>query len=375
MPWPEERGMVLGDRSCGAGRGAAGTSRPSCPSSGSRISIFSYHGHTQTPPPAPSRGELQVFLLHPQESRFLSDFLFWAIGLLPSSGSAGRAGEPRGLGGGTASSWGRCSKGSCWLGGSTGGVTHTAPTPLFSPVLAGGSSTQHEVPTRSPPETHSPALPPRHHLGWRPNSIPVPPVPPVPPGWLQAGVQGPHKARLSPRGRALIPAAALPTPGGSAASSSSSQAENAWPTRIKCKAPRGRHAAGFGEQPQQPGRAFSFFWEISKMVQNRGCQQSTRPARACHPPLPASLFKMKFRKAAGGAQGCSGGGRRGAGGGRILPAGPRGTAKPRLPQPGHQWQHLPEEESKPSLGAAFLRGSGTGKQLGSGSGWQTEVRR
>lgn len=77
-----------------------------------------------------------------------------------------------------------------------------------------------------------------------------PPVPPVPPGWLQAGVRGPHKARLSLRGHALIPAAALPTPGGSAASSSSSQAEKAWPTRIKCKPPQGRHAAGLGSSPR-----------------------------------------------------------------------------------------------------------------------------
>lgn len=165
------------------------------------------------------------------------------------------------------------------------------------PALLPGAGRWEQHPARGahpqPSGDHSPALPPRHHLGWRPNSIPVPPVPPVPPGWLQAGVRGPHKARLSPRGRALIPAAALPTPGGSAASSSSSQAENAWPTRIKCKAPRGRHAAGFGEQPQQPGRAFSFFWEISKMVQNRGFAVSKAPGRPVLviPPSPPLFLK------------------------------------------------------------------------------------
>lgn len=212
MPWPEERGMVLGDRSCGAGRGAAGTSRPSCPSSGSRISIFSYHGHTQTPPPAPSRGELQVFLLHPQESRFLSDFLFWAIGLLPSSGSAGRAGEPRGLGGGTASSWGRCSKGSCWLGGSTGG-SRTQHPPRSSPrcwqVGAAPSTRCPPAALRRPFTSSTTTSPP----GLASKQHPSPSSAPSAPGLAAGGCPRAAQSPALPAGPRVNPGSCSPHPG------------------------------------------------------------------------------------------------------------------------------------------------------------------
>lgn len=133
------------------------------------------------------------------------------------------------------------------------------------------------------------------------------------------------KAWLYIQGQRVNPGSCSPTQGGSSPLSCSSRPENAGPPGLNIN-----HSGGPGLS-SEPGGLFFFFWEISKILQKRGCGPSLGPSCLS---LPINQFKKQpLFPRAGGVWGCEPRGGMGhAEAGGWLDA-PPGVENP-LPSPG-----------------------------------------